>query len=607
MRDNYGYFEEDQLGDPGDIGLWRRILILGLPHWRGGLLAVLLSFAVVACALLLPWLLRLAVDDFIINTGLAIPARLAGLTQLAFLFTLLMALEFSLNFFQVLVLERTGQGIMHRLRQMLFAHLLRLDLAFFHRNPAGKLVTRLTNDIQNMHEMFTSVVVTLFNDCIRLIGILVILFWMNWRLALLLCLLLPVIAGNTFWFSRLARDVFRQIRTELARINSFLQESLSGVSLLQIFLRERPTMARFAQLNRQYLEKTLHQIKIFAIFLPMIELMSAAAIGVILWYGGSRIMAGEMSIGMLVAFLSYMRLFFQPLRELSQKFSIVQSALASAERIFELLDNRETLPVAALPRKPAQVRGEIEFRRLTFGYGAESPVLRDFSLRIRPGETLAIVGATGSGKTTLINLLERFYDPDQGAVLLDGTDLRDLDPDWLRSQVGLVMQDVFLLSGSIRHNIVLDSGLDDEALLVILDQARLGSFIRQLPQGLDTRVGEGGMDLSAGQRQLLAFARVLARAPRILVLDEATANVDPESELFLDQVISAAFAGRTNIVIAHRLSTVRRADRILVMDKGRIVEQGSHDELVAADGQYRRLLAVFNAAGQAQGQEKKKM
>jgi ATP-binding cassette subfamily B protein len=595
VRDNYGYFEEDQLGAPGDARLWRRILTLGLPDWRGALLAVLLSFVVVGCALLLPWLLRLAVDDFIVNTGLATSERLAGLTRLAFLFCLLMALEFLFNFFQVLILERTGQGIMHRLRQMLFAHLLRLDLAFFHRNPAGKLVTRLTNDIQNMHEMFTSVVVTLFNDCIRLLGILAILFWMNWRLALLLCLLLPVIAGNTYWFSRLARDAFREIRTELARINSFLQESLSGVSLIQLFLRERPAMARFAALNREYLRRTLHQIRIFAVFLPMLEMMSAAAIGVILWYGGSRIMAGEMSIGMLVAFLSYMRLFFQPLRELAQKFSIVQSALASAERIFQLLDNREALPVAASPGKPERVRGEIEFRRVTFGYEPEQPVLRDFSLRIRAGETLAIVGATGSGKTTIINLLERFYDPDQGAVLLDGADLRGLDLNWLRSQVGLVMQDVFLLSGSIRDNIVLDSGLDDEALPALLDQARLGPFIRQLPQGLDTRVGEGGMDLSAGQRQLLAFARVLARSPRILVLDEATANVDPESELFIDQVIAAVFAGRTNIVIAHRLSTIRRADRILVMAQGRIVEQGSHAELVALDGQYRRLLAVFNA------------
>jgi ATP-binding cassette, subfamily B, multidrug efflux pump len=595
VRDNYGYFEEEQLGDAGDVRLWRRILLLGLPDWQGALLAVLLSFAVVGCALLLPYLLRLAVDDCIINTALAVPERRAGLARLALLFFLLMALEFVLNFFQVLILERTGQSIMHRLRQMLFRHLLRLDLPFFQGNPAGKLVTRLTNDIQNMHEMFTSVVVTLFNDCLRLLGILAILFWMDWRLALLLSLLLPLMAGNTYWFSRLARDSFRRIRTGLARINSFLQEALSGVSLLQLFRREEAAGARFAGLNREYLALTLQQIRIFAVFLPMIEVMSAAAIGAILWYGGSRVVAGEMSIGVLVAFLAYMRLFFQPLRELAQKFSIVQSALASAERIFQLLDKREMLPVAASARRPEQLRGEIEFRGVTFAYEPGQPVLRDFSLRIRAGETLAVVGATGSGKSTIINLLERFYDPQQGAVFLDGVDLRDLDPDWLRTQVGLVMQDVFLLSGSIRENIVLDSGLDDAALLQLLEQARLGPFVRQLPQGLDTRVGVGGMDLSAGQRQLLAFARVLARAPRILVLDEATANVDPESESFLDQVIAASFQGRTNIVIAHRLSTIRRADRILVMAQGRIVEQGSHAELAAAGGTYSRLLAVFNA------------
>jgi ATP-binding cassette subfamily B protein len=595
VHDNYGYFEEDQLGKFGDLSLWRRIVFLGRPYWLGALLAVLLSFAVVGCGLALPYLIRLAVDDFILNTTAGIEVRLAGLKHLALLFFGLMAFEFAGNFVQVLILEWTGQRIMHRMRQMMFVHLLHLDLKFFHRNPAGRLVTRLTNDIQNMHEMFTSVIVTLFNDGVKLLGILGILFWMNWRLALGICLLLPLMVGNTLWFSRLARDAFRQIRTHLAKINSFLQESLSGVSLIQLFLRERSSQQQFSQLNQAFFAKALYQIKVFAVFMPLIELMSALSIGTILWYGGSQVMAGKMTIGMLVAFLSYMRLFFQPMRELSQKYSIVQSALASAERIFQLLDSKETLPLSATPLRPVSGKGEIEFREVRFGYAPEHPVLEHFSLKIPSGQTLAIVGATGSGKTTIINLLERFYDPDAGAILLDGIDLRDLDPNWLRSQVGLVMQDVFLLPGTIRENILLDGEKTDDVLWGILEKAQLARFVRQLSEGLATRVGEGGMDLSAGQRQLLAFARVLAREPRILVLDEATASVDPESEMLTEQAIGATFAGRTNIVIAHRLSTIRRADHILVMAGGKIIEQGSHAELARADGAYRRLLTIFSS------------
>jgi ATP-binding cassette subfamily B protein len=599
VRDNYGYFEEDQLGKFGDLSLWRRIVFLGRPYWLGALLAVVLSFAVVGCGLALPYLIRLAVDDFILNTGPDVEARLAGLKHLAFLFCGLMALEFFGNFVQVLILEWTGQRIMHRMRQMMFVHLLHLDLKFFHRHPAGRLVTRLTNDIQNMHEMFTSVIVTLFNDGVKLLGILGILFWMNWRLALCICLLLPLMVGNTLWFSRLARDAFRQIRTHLAQINSFLQESLSGVSLIQLFRREESSKAQFSKLNQSFFAKALFQIKVFAVFMPLIELMNALTIGTILWYGGSQVMGGKMTIGMLVAFLSYMRLFFQPMRELSQKYSIVQSALASAERIFQLLDSKETLPLAVTPLRPASGKGEIEFREVRFGYAAEHPVLENFSLKIPSGQTLAIVGATGSGKTTIINLLERFYDPDAGAILLDGINLRDLDPNWLRSQVGLVMQDVFLLPSTIRENILLDGEKTDEALWRILEKAQLARFVHQLPEGLATRVGEGGMDLSAGQRQLLAFARVLAREPRILVLDEATASVDPESEMLIEQAIGATFAGRTNIVIAHRLSTIRRADHILVMSEGKIIEQGSHAELAVANGPYRRLLTIFSAGAGA--------
>ncbi len=345
---------------------------------------------------------------------------MAGLAG-AFLF--LVVAGFVANFLQVVVLEWSGQRIMHALRQDLFRHLIGLADPFFNRNPVGKLVTRLTNDIQNMYEMFTSVIVTLFNDLLRLAGILVILLLMNWRLALMMLVLVPVILFNTILFSRLARLAFRDIRTQLARLNSFLQEAIGGISIIQLFSREGYTRARFEDLNEAYLERTLYQIRIFGIFMPLLEVLSSLAVGLIIWYGGGQMIRNQMTLGMLVAFLSYMRLFFQPLRELSQKYSVVQSALASAERIFQLLDTENTLPVPVNPLRPARLRGEIEFAGVTFGYNPERPVLRDLTFRAAPGETLAIVGATGAGKTTIISLLERFYDPDRGVVRLDGHDL----------------------------------------------------------------------------------------------------------------------------------------------------------------------------------------
>ena len=589
MQHGFGYFEEDQLGQVGDLGLWRRILRYIRPSWREVLAAVLLSFLVVGASLTLPYLLRLGVDRYIVNTGPALAVRLGGLARLAGVFLVTMLIGFLANFAQVAVLEWTGQNVMHRMRQDLFAHLLGLDFAFFSRQPVGKLVTRLTNDIQNMNEMFTSVIVTLFNDFIRFGGILVLLFWMNWQLALVLSLFIPLILLNMTWFNRMAREAFRAIRTHLARINAFLQESLSGMAVIQLFLREGDTGLRFAAINQTFFEKALHQIKIYGVFMPFIETLNIFSNGLIIWYGGSEILKGRMTIGMLVAFLSYMRLFFQPMRELSQKYSIVQSAMASAERLFQLLDTRSGLSLPASPLRPAAVKGALVLDRVSFAYDPEQPIIRELSLVVAPGETVAIVGPTGAGKTTIINLLERFYDPGQGSVRLDGTELSRLDPDWLRRQIGLVMQEVYIMPATLRENVLLDRELPDADLARILRDSQLAETVARLPQGWDTPIGEGGIELSTGQRQLLAFARVLARDPRILVLDEATANVDTETERKIEQAIGTALAGRTSLVIAHRLSTIRRADRIIVMDKGRIAEQGTHDQLMARAGLYRHL------------------
>ena len=599
MQHGFGYFEEDRLKKAGDLRLWQRIARYTLPYWKSVSLSIVLSLAITGCSLALPHLMRLAVDGFITNLKPALGERLSGVSGLAGSFLFLMVAGFVANFLQVVVLEWAGQRIMHALRQDLFRHLIGLANPFFNRNPVGKLVTRLTNDIQNMYEMFTSVIVSLFNDLARLVGILVILLLMNWRLALMMLVLVPLILFNTVLFSRLARLAFRDIRTQLARLNSFLQEAIGGISIIQLFSREEYTRARFEDLNEAYLERSLYQIRIFGIFMPLLEVLSSLAVALIIWYGGGQIIQSKMTIGMLVAFLAYMRLFFMPLRELSQKYSVVQSALASAERIFQLLDTENTLTIPENPVRPVQVRGEIEFAGVTFGYRPERPVLRDVTLRVAPGETLAIVGATGAGKTTIISLLERFYDPDRGTVKLDGIDLRDLDPLFLRGQIGLVMQEVYLFPASVRENIVLGLQLSEARLHEVIATAQLTTLIAGLPEGLETRIGESGLDFSAGQRQLLALARVLARDPRILVLDEATASIDTETEMLIEKAMAATLANRTSVVIAHRLSTIRRADRILVMDHGRLVEEGSHEELMARPGIYQRLQILQSNNGKS--------
>jgi len=587
-------FEKEDTRYLTDMKLWARLLKYMLPQWKWVTLAVGLAFIITGTSLVWPRLVQIAMDRYILNDAVAIDERLHGLTTTGGLFLGVVLIGFVANFFQVIALEWTGQRIMHSLRQSLFNHVIHLNLSFFSAHRVGRLVTRHTNDIQNMYEMFTSVIITLFNDGVRLAGILAILFWMNWRLAVLLALTFPVMVLITLWFGRLSREAFRRIRAHLAGINAFLQEAVSGISIIQIFLREPDAKKRFTGLNNKYYVAAMYQIRVFGIFVPLIEVMSSISLALIIWYGGNQILENYMTLGMLTAFISYMRLFFQPIRELSQKYTIVQSAMASAERIFQLLETKDYIAPLPDALRPGDVKGEIAFSGVSFAYEPGRPVLKDVSFSIKPGETLAIVGATGSGKTTVINLLERFYDPSDGRILLDGIDIRELEPKWLRDQIGLVMQDIFIVPGTLKDNILLDRYLDDAGLDEILRLSQLSSLVEKLPQGVGTRVGEGGMDLSAGEKQLLSFGRVLARNPGILILDEATANVDTETEMLIEEAIRVLLSNRTSIIIAHRLSTIRRANQIIVLDQGRIMERGTHEELMGRLGLYYNLQMLQN-------------
>jgi ATP-binding cassette, subfamily B, multidrug efflux pump len=589
---DFGYSEEGHQASLGDLGLWRRILVFAAPYKWALLAAVLLSLFLTWATLAMPYLVQTAIDRYITAEALEMTARLSGLGWNTLFYGLLIGGVFFATFAQILLLEYVGQWVMHRLRQDLFAHLLRLDLPFFNSRRTGQLVTRLTNDIQNMNEMFTSVIVTLFNDFLRLAGILILLFAMNLRLAAIMALFVPIALLLTVFFARLARECFRAIRSQLAKINSFLSENLAGIAILQLFHRQAASRATFFALTEDYKQKTFSQIKLFGIFMPLTEFLGSAALAIILWYGGGEILRQRLTLGELVAFISYMRLFFQPLRELSQKYSVVQSAMASAERIFQLLDTNWEVKEKSMPIALPQPRGKLEFRNLRFGYDGDKTVLHDLSLCIRPGQTVALVGTTGSGKSTLVNLLLRFYQPQSGRILIDDIDIADLPLGRLRTVVGVVLQDVLILQDTLLANIVMDTGRSRQDVEEILARTGMTRFVGKLPQGLDTPIGEGGLELSTGEKQLLSFARVLCRNPVILVLDEATAAIDTESENILELAIADSFRGRTSLVIAHRLSTIRRADHIVVMAHGAIVEQGSHEELLRDGGRYAELVAM---------------
>jgi ATP-binding cassette subfamily B multidrug efflux pump len=520
----------------------------------------------------------------------------AGVFRIALLVVFILIMNFLMNFAQVYAMELAGQKIMHDFRMKVFSHLQGLPISFFDRNPVGRLVTRLTNDIQNVHEMFTSVLINLLKDVLLVVGIIFLLLYLNRQLALVSFSVIPLIFVTAVFFSRRARDVFREIRMKVAQMNSFFNENFSGIGVVQLFRRERENSRQFDQINEKYYLANMKQIHIYAFFVPLVEILSSGAIGLLLWYGGGKVIQDAMTIGVLVAFLSYIRMFFQPIRDLSEKYNILQSAMASLERIFSLLDEDQKsfrpvpCEVGTLSPGREEIKGNVEFRHVSFSYNGEDHVLKDVSFSVGEGETVAIVGATGAGKTSLLHLLERFYEVENGTILIDGIDIREKDITQLRKQIGLVMQDTFLFAGNIEENIQLgDRKIDERKVREVSRVVNAEKFILRLPEGFGTRTGEGGQTLSAGEKQLLAFARALSINPRILVLDEATSHVDPETERYIQEGLARLLKGRTAIVIAHRLSTIQHADRIVVLHKGRVREIGTHPELMARKGIYFKL------------------
>ena len=588
------FFQEDDiLGKAYDARIMRRLLTYVRPYLRLVIAALVLLVLFSLIDLIGPALTGYAIDQYIApkTQSLSLSARGNGLLLIAGIYLLVLTVGMALRYLHVYILNVMGQRIMLDMRSQMFDHLQRLALAFFDHNPVGRLMTRLTNDVDSLNEMFTSGAISILSDVLTIVGVTVVLLVINWQLALVTFVVLPPLFWIASYFRKAMRDNFRAIRVRLARINAYVAENIAGMSIVQLFNRERRNYERFDELNRDYLKETIRSILYFILFGSITSFFSALAVALIIWYGGGRVLIGALSLGALVAYLQYVDRFFLPIRDLAEKYNILQSAMASSERIFKVIDEPIIIQDALEPRNFDEVKGEIEFRDVWFAYNPGEWVLKGISLKIRPGERVALVGATGAGKTSIISLISRFYDVQKGAILIDGIDIREVRQKELRRHVGTVLQDPFIFSGTIASNIRLhDEDISDERLHEAAEYVNAAHFIEQLPHGYAEEVRERGAGLSVGQKQLLAFARAIAFNPEILlILDEATSSVDTETEVLIQDALNKLMTNRTSIIIAHRLSTIRNVDRIIVLHKGRIVEEGSHEELLNRQGVYHRL------------------
>jgi len=583
MSQDY-HSEEEILGKAYDSHLMKRLLRYIKPYRKYVFFAIFLNIVVAALGPVRPYLTKIAIDDYIANSDYN------GLIEISLILFATLIFQSVIQFFLTYYTQYLGQKTLFDLRTQLFKHTQKLALKFYDKTPIGRIVTRVTNDVEALGELFSSGIVMVFSDIFIIVWILVFMFFMDIPLSLVTLSVLPVLIYGTFLFRKKVRESYRDVRLHLARLNSYMQEHITGMNVVQIFRKEEDELKKFSNINSDYRAANIKSIFYYAVFYPGVELLSSIAIALIVWYGGGEIIQSTLTIGVLFAFIQYTEMFFRPIRDLSEKYNIMQTAMASSERIFKLLDNETFIKNPEKPSKLEGMKGEIEFRNVWFAYNNEDYVLKDISFKINHGETVAIVGHTGAGKTSIINILTRFYDINKGSILIDGKDISHLDKRELRKHISTVLQDVFLFSGTIRSNI--DMANDEIPFEKIIESAQTvgaDKFINSLTGLYDETVKERGATLSVGQKQLISFARALAYDPKILILDEATSSVDTETEMLIQKAIENLLVGRTAIVIAHRLSTIQSADKIIVMHKGEIRETGKHQELLAKRGIYYKL------------------